>query len=141
MKDILQLEDDLTEIVQLVGRDSLGESDKITLDIAKLIKEDFLQQNGYSDYDKFCPFYKTIWMMRNFVLYYNMAQQSLEQAPPEMKLTWTQIAEETQDIKERIIGMKFEGPSQGEEHNVAVFKQLHEDTTNKFKQYTDSFTI
>jgi len=139
MRDILQLEDDLTEIVQLVGRDSLGESDKITLDIAKLIKEEFLQQNGYSDYDKFCPFYKTIWMMRNFILYYDLSQQSLEQAPSEMKLTWTQILEETQDLKDRIVGMKFEAPSQGEEYNVTVFKKLHEDITHKYKQYTDTF--
>jgi len=141
MKDILQLEDDLTEIVQLVGRDSLGESDKITLDIAKLIKDEFLQQNGYKDYDKFCPFYKTIWMMRNFILYYNMAQQALEQAPPEMKLSWSQIAEETGDVKFRLSQMKFEAPSQGMDHNVSVFKQLHEDITNKFKQFTDSLVI
>lgn len=46
VKEILQLEDDLTEIVQLVGKDSLGESEKITLDIARIIRDDFLQQNG-----------------------------------------------------------------------------------------------
>ncbi len=46
VKEILQLEDDLTEIVQLVGKDSLGESEKITLEIAKIIRDDFLQQNG-----------------------------------------------------------------------------------------------
>jgi V-type H+-transporting ATPase subunit A len=33
--------------VQLVGKGSLAESDKITLEVAKLIKDDFLQQNGY----------------------------------------------------------------------------------------------
>jgi len=114
---------------------------KITLDIAKLIKDEFLQQNGYKDYDKFCPFYKTIWMMRNFILYYNMAQQALEQAPPEMKLSWSQIAEETGDVKFRLSQMKFEAPSQGMDHNVSVFKQLQEDITNKFKQFTDSLVI
>jgi V-type H+-transporting ATPase subunit A len=52
MKEILQLEDDLNEIVQLVGKDSLAEGDKITLEVAKLIRDDFLQQNGFSPYDK-----------------------------------------------------------------------------------------
>ena len=93
--EILQEEEDLSEIVQLVGKvctnrfipvlinaakcsfgtisvwdqcgahcificfkASLAESDKITLEVAKLLKDDFLQQNGYSPYDRYCPFYK-----------------------------------------------------------------------------------
>lgn len=59
VSEILQNEEDLAEIVQLVGKSSLGETDKITLEIAKLIKDDFLQQNGFTAYDKVCPFYKT----------------------------------------------------------------------------------
>jgi len=59
-REILQLEDDLTEIVQLVGKDSLAETDKVTLEVARVIREDFLQQNGYSPYDRYCPFYKTV---------------------------------------------------------------------------------
>jgi V-type H+-transporting ATPase subunit A len=38
--------------VQLVGKGSLAEADKITLEVAKILKEDFLQQNGYSPYDR-----------------------------------------------------------------------------------------
>lgn len=57
-KEILQKEEDLSEIVQLVGKSALGEPDKITLEVAKIIKDDFLQQNGYSSYDRYCPFYK-----------------------------------------------------------------------------------
>jgi len=48
----LQEEDDLFEVVQLVGKGSLAESDKITLEVAKLLKDDFLQQNGYTPYDR-----------------------------------------------------------------------------------------
>jgi V-type H+-transporting ATPase subunit A len=137
-KEILQLEDDLTEIVQLVGKDSLGESDKITLDIAKLIKEDFLQQNGYSKHDRFCPFYKTIWMMRNFVTYYNLAQQTIEQAPQDIKITWNQLSEYTTDELDRLSHMKFELPTNPEEENVALFKKLNEDIQNKFKSFSES---
>lgn len=42
-KEILQEEEDLSEIVQLVGKASLAEADKITLEVAKLLKDDFLQ--------------------------------------------------------------------------------------------------
>lgn len=52
VNEILQEEEDLSEIVQLVGKASLAETDKITLEVAKLLKDDFLQQNGYSPYDK-----------------------------------------------------------------------------------------
>jgi V-type H+-transporting ATPase subunit A len=48
VKEILQEEEDLSEIVQLVGKASLAESDKITLEVARLLKDDFLQQNRYS---------------------------------------------------------------------------------------------
>jgi len=137
-REILQLEDDLTEIVQLVGKDSLGESDKVTLDIARLIKEDFLQQNGYSTYDKFCPFYKTIWMMRNFVLFYNLAQQTIEQAPQDMKITWGQISEYAKEEKERLTQMKFEPPSQSEDENVIIFKKLYDDIQNRFKSFNET---
>ncbi|PVD27638.1 hypothetical protein C0Q70_12805 [Pomacea canaliculata] len=51
-KEILQEEEDLSEIVQLVGKGSLAEADKITLEVAKLIKDDYLQQNGYTPYDR-----------------------------------------------------------------------------------------
>lgn len=52
VKEILQEEEDLSEIVQLVGKASLAESDKITLEVAKLLKDDFLQQNRYLQRNK-----------------------------------------------------------------------------------------
>lgn len=53
MKEILQEEEDLSEIVQLVGKASLAETDKITLEVAKLLKDDFLQQNRYTKNSKY----------------------------------------------------------------------------------------
>lgn len=51
VKEILQEEEDLSEIVQLVGKASLAETDKITLEVAKLLKDDFLQQNRYKSFN------------------------------------------------------------------------------------------
>ena len=42
-------------------QDALAEGDKITLEVARLIKDDFLQQNSFTKYDKYCPFYKVGW--------------------------------------------------------------------------------
>jgi len=70
VKNILQEENDLIEIVQLVGKDSLGEDQKATLEVAKLIKEEFLQQNAFSEYDYNCPLPKTIGMLKCIITYY-----------------------------------------------------------------------
>lgn len=77
-KEILQKEKDLAEIVQLVGKSALGESDKITLEVARMLKDDFLQQNGISEYDRFCPFYKTAGMLKNFVSFFDQAQKLVD---------------------------------------------------------------
>ena len=77
VKEILQTEDDLTEIVQLVGKDSLAESDKLILEVAKIIRDDYLAQNGFSDFDKTCPFFKAVWMMKNIVDFYNQAKKAI----------------------------------------------------------------
>merc|ERR1712062_642645 len=76
-KEILQKEDDLKEIVQLVGKDSLSEDQKCTLEVARIIREDFLQQNGFSEYDYRCPIIKTIKMMSVIVGFHERAQRAI----------------------------------------------------------------
>ena len=53
---ILQEEASLNEIVQLVGKDSLSAGDQITLETAKMIREDFLQQNSFVDIDSYSEY-------------------------------------------------------------------------------------
>merc|ERR1711939_367727 len=92
VKEILQKEDDLQEIVQLVGKDSLSEDQKVTLEVARIIREDFLQQNGFSDYDFFCPLSKTIGMMKVIVGFHDCAQKAMAESSGESKITWNYIA-------------------------------------------------
>lgn len=77
-REVLQKEDELNEIVQLVGKDSLAEGDKVVLETARLIKDDFLQQNSFTSYDKYCPFYKSVEMMKNMVAFHRLATQAIE---------------------------------------------------------------
>merc|ERR1719472_219101 len=79
MKEILQMEDDLQEIVQLVGKDSLSEDQKCTLEVAKIVREDFLQQNGFTEYDFMCPLAKTIGMMRCIVGFHECGQKAMSE--------------------------------------------------------------
>ena len=103
-KEILQKEDDLAEIVQLVGKSALGENDKITLEVARMLKDDFLQQNGMSEYDRYCPFYKTSAMLRNFVDFHDLAIKAVQSSG----VTFARIKDSASDIMFRLSQMKFE---------------------------------
>lgn len=137
MKEILQSEDDLNEIVQLVGRDSLAESDKITLEVARLIKDDFLQQNGFSKYDRFCPFWKTVWMMKCIVLFNNLAQKAVERSTADKKITWAMIKNAMNDLMYKISSMKFQDPAEGEEIGQKNFRALYEQIQTAFRDFAE----
>jgi V/A-type H+-transporting ATPase subunit A len=57
--DTLDEEDELREIVQLVGKDALPEDQQLTLEIARYLREAYLQQNAFHPVDTFCPPEKT----------------------------------------------------------------------------------
>jgi len=132
-KEILQNEDELTEIVQLVGKDSLAESDKITMEVAKLLKDDFLQQNGFTPYDRFCPFFKTVWLLRNMVLFYNLAQKAVEATSDDRKVTWQTIKNSMSDIVYQLSCMKFQDPATGKDKIEENMKALNEQIRNAFR--------
>ncbi|EAL63838.1 vacuolar H+-ATPase A subunit [Dictyostelium discoideum AX4] len=136
-KEILQMEEDLSEIVQLVGQDSLGESEKITIEVARIIRDDFLQQNGFSPYDKCCPFFKTVWMLKNMMTFYNLAQKAVESSTADNKVTWNQIKNELKEIIHRITSMKFQDPTDGEQTLTAHFSTLNEDIITAFRNFSD----
>lgn len=86
----------------------MAESDKITLEVAKLIKDDFLQQNSYTKYDRYCPFYKTVGMLQNMIGFYNMAQQAVERtSQSDNKITYAIIKDHLGDCMHQLSRMKF----------------------------------
>jgi len=139
VKEILQEEEDLSEIVQLVGKASLAETDKITLEVAKLLKDDFLQQNGYSSYDRYCPFYKTVGMLKNIVAFYDLARHSVEStAQSDNKITWNIIREAMSQIMYQLASMKFKDPQKdGEDKIKADYDELNETMTTAFRNLED----
>ncbi|XP_077861603.1 V-type proton ATPase catalytic subunit A [Saccoglossus kowalevskii] len=138
-KEILQEEEDLSEIVQLVGKGSLAESDKITLEVAKLIKDDFLQQNGYTPYDRFCPFYKTVGMLSNILAFYDMARHAVETtAQSDNKISWNVIRENMGDILYQLSSMKFKDPVKDGEVKIRQdFAELYENMQTAFRNLED----
>merc|ERR1712100_369 len=102
--------DDLQEIVQLVGKDSLSEDQKCTLGIARIIREDFLQQNGFSEYDYRCPLKKTLGMMACIVDFHDRAQKAIASSSGDNKILWQDVYKNCQDAFFELTKMKFEMP-------------------------------
>ncbi|WAC04937.1 MAG: ATP synthase subunit A [Methanoregula sp.] len=71
--EVLQKEAELQEIVQLVGSDALPEAEQITIEVARMIREVFLQQNAYDAVDTFCSMKKQYDMMKAIRLYSDLA--------------------------------------------------------------------
>lgn len=134
VRGILQSENDLNEIVQLVGKAALAENDKITLDIAKILKEDFLQQNGYSSYDRYCPMYKTVGMLKAMMHYYDEAQSLVANDP---NMSWQKIQQATRESLHSLSTLKFLEPSDGEEKVLSEIDKVIGQTDEEFKELLD----
>ena len=74
---ILQKETELQEIVQLVGPDALPETEKIILEVARMIREDFLQQFAFDAIDAYCPPQKGYWILKTVLAFNDAATQAM----------------------------------------------------------------
>ncbi len=76
--EILQKEAELEELVRLVGAEALPEEDRLLLEVARMIREDFLQQNAFHEIDTYCPAKKAALMMRAIIMFYELGLKALE---------------------------------------------------------------
>ena len=75
---VLQEESELEEIVRLVGMDALGAKDRLTMETAKSIREDYLHQNAFHEIDTFASVQKQYKMMKLILDFYHYAQDALK---------------------------------------------------------------
>ena len=76
---MLQQESDLQEIVQLVGKDALSPGDQLTLEVARMLREDFLQQNAFMDVDSYTGFDRQERMLSMILRYDELARDAIAQ--------------------------------------------------------------
>lgn len=74
---LLEEEDNLKEIVRLVGIDSLSKEERMVLETSKSLREDFLHQNSFHEIDTYASMDKQFKMLRNILTYHNLAIQVL----------------------------------------------------------------
>ncbi len=79
---LLQRDEELREIVMLVGPDALSESQRVVLEAAKMIKEDFLVQSALHPVDSYCSPEKTCRLISLIMKFYDQMRQSVDKGVP-----------------------------------------------------------
>ena len=100
--NLLQKESELQEIVRLVGLDSLSEKDRLTMNAAKMIREDYLQQNAFDEVDTYTSFSKQVALLTNILTFDQESQKALE-----LGAYFTEIMGGTVALRDRIARSKF----------------------------------
>lgn len=100
MMAILQKEAELQEVVQLVGYDALPDKEKAVLDVAKIIREDYLQQSAFDEVDQYCSLKKQDYMMRLIMHYSREANKTLDMGYPMEEIQNIPSREKISRIKE-----------------------------------------
>ena len=98
---LLQEENELNEIVQLVGKDSLSPKDQLTLEIARMLREDFLQQNAFMDVDSYSSFDRQMRLLALILHYETLCRDAIDKGtalpalfaiPARERLGWAKYA-------------------------------------------------
>ncbi|WP_455145088.1 V-type ATP synthase subunit A [Streptococcus constellatus] len=100
--NILQKESELQEIVRLVGLDSLSERDRLTMNTAKMIREDYLQQNAFDEVDTYTSFKKQVALLTNILIFDEEANRALN-----LGTYFTEIMNGTVELRDQIARSKF----------------------------------
>lgn len=121
--EVLSEENRLEEIVQLIGIDSLSGQDRLTLEYAKSLREDYLQQNAFDDTDTYTSLHKQHTMLK---MIYTLAQKANETL--ENGFYFDEIMEQTAKVREKIARSKYLP-----EEDEAAYKQIFVDLEDVFE--------
>ncbi len=97
--EILQEEEKLQEIVQLVGSDALPEKERVTLEVARMLREFFLQQNAFHEVDRYSEPEKTYLLLKLILKYEKLARNALERKVPVEDILNVKAAKRIGDVK------------------------------------------
>ena len=115
--NILQLESELDEIVRLVGIDALSFKDRLTLEAARSVREDYLHQNAFHETDTFTSLKKQHMMLSLILRYFDKSLEALESEVPFSRLI-------ALPVREQIGRFKYVDESECKERYDAIVKQL-----------------
>ncbi len=99
MMALLEKEAELQEIVQLVGQDALPESDRALLEVARMIREDYLQQHAYHEIDSYCSIEKQYLMLKIIMKFYQEVNKAIESGVGANRIAAVKVKDEIARMK------------------------------------------
>ncbi|HGJ64077.1 TPA: V-type ATP synthase subunit A [bacterium] len=100
--ELLQIEQKLQQVVKLVGPDALPDSERLVLEIARIIKIAFLQQNALSEDDAYCVSKKQLLMANSIIHFYDRANTIISKGAPIFTITGLPVIQDILRMKSRI---------------------------------------
>ncbi|KON34310.1 MAG: ATP synthase subunit A [miscellaneous Crenarchaeota group-6 archaeon AD8-1] len=98
-RTLLKEEEELREIVALIGAEILGDKQRSVFETAKMLKEYFLLQNAFHPVDAYCPIAKTYKMLRIFLKFYDKTKTAIESGVPLTRILGLPIREKLSRLK------------------------------------------
>ena len=127
MMTLLQEEAELEEIVKMVGMDALSPEDRLKMEAARSIREDYLHQNSFHEIDTYTSVRKQYLMMKLVIAFYERSAEALRQGAPVKALL-------AMGIREKIGRFKYTPDEECETEYVKVTDELHKEIANTFER-------
>ncbi len=121
---ILRREDELLEIVRLLGPEALPDDEKLILDVARMIREGFLQQSAYDEVDSVCKPEKQVKMLQLYVKFQRLAAHALERGVQLKDIRAMKIIAELIRSKSTILNDRLDLFDELEKKMEEEFRQL-----------------
>ncbi len=99
-KSLLGRENELLQVVQLIGQEALSDQEREILSISKLLREDFLQQSSIQDTDAFCSVDKSYWMLKVILEYHAKALEAINKGVTLAEITGLPVLQRIARMKE-----------------------------------------
>lgn len=96
---LLQREAELKDIVQLVGEDALPETERILLDIGRMLREDYLRQSAFDDVDGYTSLKKQAEMLNTIIRFSDAAADAVKKGVSADKITSMKVKEDIARLK------------------------------------------
>nr|WP_330407745.1 V-type ATP synthase subunit A [Blautia argi] len=123
MMSLLQDEAELEEIVKMVGMDALSAGDRLKMEAARSIREDFLHQNSFHEIDTYSSLKKQHLLMKLVVAYYEQGKEALDKGAGIQSLVKL-------EVREKIGRFKYVTEDNLDKEYEATLKQLAEEIAN-----------
>lgn len=116
---LLKKEEELREVVSLVGAEILGDKQRCVFEATKMVKEYFLLQNAFHPVDMYCPIKKTYQMLRLILKFYEKAKQAVDVGVPLVKVL-------SLSVREDLARMKIIRSEEFDEASLEIDKKINE---------------